>query len=326
MKHCPICNPAAQQQDMAPSKEEEAKGEALPAYEELPGPSSVTVDHQTEASSHGPSIASPFNFPSDTNLPPAYEAEETVERRPIAIPQTTPDPKSPFLNAYSPYLLGHGVTPETWAGFLQTLSGFLAATVSEKAVSHAAEIGRHIGDVPKRFGKETLAHAKETGQAISDSAKKGNYIGAAVRAILGVGVALPVATAVRAAGAAISLPFAALHAVTKDPKTPRERAVAYAAAANVKWLHKRGLQANLLDTAELSQVLGVSVDEFLQAARVSKDAGAVGQLAALGSYIAELDIRTSSPLELGVGTLWLVVTQKGEGESYDHRGKGKERR
>lgn len=313
---------------MAPSKEEEAKGEALPAYEELPGPSSATVD-QTEASSHGPSIASPFNFPSDTDLPPAYQAAETVERRPIAIPQTTPDPKSPFLNAYSPSLLGHGVTPETWAGFLQTLSGFLAATVSDKAISHAAEIGRHIGDVPKRFGKETLAHAKEAGQAVSDSAKKGNYIGAAVHAILGVGVALPVATAVRAAGAAISLPFAALHAVTKDPKTPKERAVAYAAAANVKWLHKRGLQANLLDTAELSQVLGVPVDEFLQAARASKDASAVGQLAALGSYIAELDVRTSGPLELGVGTFWLVVTQKGQDEDHDHsheRGKGKEKR
>ncbi|KAI0837171.1 hypothetical protein F5Y06DRAFT_272137 [Hypoxylon sp. FL0890] len=313
---------------MASSKEQEAKGDALPAYEEVPSPSSANAG-QAEASSHGPSIASPFNFPSDTHLPPAYQATETVERRPIAIPQITPDPKSPFLNAYSQALLGHGVTPETWSGFLQTLSGFLAATVSEKAVSHAAEVGRHIGDVPKRFGKATLAHAKETGHYISDSAKKGDYIGAAMRTIIGVGVSLPVATAVRAAGAVVSLPFAALNAVTRDPKTPKERAVAYAAAANVKWLHRRGLQATLLDTAELSQVLGVGVDEFLQSTRASKDVGAAGQLAALGSYIAELDVRTLGPLELGVGTFWLVVTQKGEDEDRDHsreRGKGKERR
>ncbi|KAI1413237.1 hypothetical protein F5Y13DRAFT_161824 [Hypoxylon sp. FL1857] len=310
---------------MAPSKEDEAKGDVLPAYEELPGPSSASAG-QEEASSHGPSIASPFNFPSDTHLPPAYQASEIVdERRPIAIPQISPDPKSPFLNAYSQSLLGHGVTPDTWTGFLQTLSGFLAATVSEKAVSHAAEIGRHIGDVPRRFGKETLAHVKETGHSISDSAKKGNYIGAAVRTILGVGVALPVATAFRAVGAVVSLPFAAINAVTKDPKTPKERAVAYAAAANVKWLHKRGLQAALLDTTELSQVLGVSADEFLQTARASKDGGAAAQLAALGSHIAELDVRTPGPLELGPGTFWLVVTQKGEDEEHDYiRGKGKE--
>ncbi|KAI1136062.1 hypothetical protein F5Y05DRAFT_392786 [Hypoxylon sp. FL0543] len=313
---------------MAPSKEEEAKGDTLPAYEEVSGPSSASAN-QAEASSHGPSLASPFNFPSDTHLPPAYQASEAVESRPIAIPQTTPDPKSPFLNAYSQSLLAHGVTPETWAGFLQTLSGFLAATVSEKAVSHAAEVGRHIGDVPKRFGKETLAHVKDTGRDISDSAKKGNYIGAAVRAILGVGVALPVATAARAVGAVVSLPFAALNAVTKDPKTPKERAVAYAAAANVKWLHKRGLQAALLDTTELSQVLGVPADEFLQTARASKDAGAAAQLAALGPYIAELDVRTPGPLELGVGTFWLVVTHKGEDEYHERShegGEGKERR
>ncbi|KAI1378569.1 hypothetical protein F4677DRAFT_371576 [Hypoxylon crocopeplum] len=308
---------------MAPSKDEEAKGEALPSYEDASGPSSSNA-HQVEASTAGPTVASPFNFPPDTDLP-AYTAPGTVEQRPIAIPQIKADPTSPLLDAYSQSLLRYGVTEETWASFLRTLSGFLAATVSEKAVSHAAEIAQHIGDVPKRFGKETLAHAKATGHAISDSAKKGNYIGAATRVIGGT-IALPLGTAFRAVGAVLSLPFAAVGALTKDPKTPKERAVAYAAAANVKWLHKRGLEAHLLDTTELSQVLGLPVSELLQAAYATKDPSAAAQLAALGTHIAELEVRTPTALQLGASTFWLVVAQKGEDHEHSHgRGKGKDK-
>ncbi|KAI2630290.1 hypothetical protein GGS26DRAFT_104387 [Hypomontagnella submonticulosa] len=299
---------------MAFSKEEEAKGEQLPSYEAVSDPSTSHVG-QVEAPVDGPTTDSPFNFPSDSNLPP-YSAPST-QQRPIAIPQITANPTAPFLDAFSQTLLRHGITKETWSAFLRTLSGFLAATVSEKAISHAAEIGQTVGDVPKRFGKETLAHAKATGHAITDSAKKGNYIGAA-RNVIGGAIALPVATAIRAVGATVSLPFAALGAVTSPPKTPKERAVAYAAAANLKWLNRRGLQASLLDTAELCQSLGLSVEELLRIARGANDGSAEAQIKALGTYIAEVEARIPGPLELGAGTFWLVVTEKGEDRAYPH--------
>ncbi|KAI0384050.1 hypothetical protein F5Y04DRAFT_248821 [Hypomontagnella monticulosa] len=311
---------------MAFSKEEEAKGEQLPSYEAVPGPSSSQHVGQVEAPIDGPTTDSPFNFPSDGDLPAYSEPsnEPQQQKRPIAIPQITATPTAPFLDAYSQILLRHGVTKETWSGFLRTLSGFLAATVSEKAVSHAAEMAQHVGDVPKRFGKETFAHAKSTGRAISDSAKKGNFIGAATHVVGGM-VALPVATAIRAIGATVSLPFVALGAATKDPKTPEERAVAYAAAANIKWLSRRGLHASLLDTAELSKNLGLPAEELLRTAYNAGDVAAEAQLKALGSYIAGLEARIPGPLELGAGTLWLVVTEQGGDDEHNPGwGKGKQ--
>ncbi|KAI1459453.1 hypothetical protein F4805DRAFT_420343 [Annulohypoxylon moriforme] len=331
---------------MAPTKEEEARGEALPAYSEF-SESSISHPDQPQASAstsasaptpaptsanttNAPTVTSPFNFPSDSNLPAYSATAETIVHKPLAIPQITPDPKAPFLDAYSDVLLRHGVTPETWSGFLRTLSGFLAATVSDKAVSHAAQMARHVGQVPKRFGKETLAHAKATGHAIADSARKGNLVGAATHTILGGAVWLPVATAIRAIGATVSLPFAVLGATVEDPKTPRERAEAYALAANAKWLHRRGLEAHLLQTKELAPVLGLGVEEMVGIARGVKDGDAAAQLAALGGHVAEVEVRDGpAGLELGGLTFWLVVTQKpedGESDRDSERGKGKGKR
>ncbi|KAI2472624.1 hypothetical protein F4781DRAFT_428329 [Annulohypoxylon bovei var. microspora] len=314
---------------MAPSKEEEAKGEALPAYEEFASSSTSPIAppsaprQPTAASANGPTVTTPFNFPSDSDLPAYSATPETVLQRPVAIPQVSPDPKAPFLDAYSEVLLRHGVTGETWAGFLSTLSGFLAATVSDKAVSHAAQMARHVGQVPKRFGRETLAHARSTGRQIADSARKGNFVGAATHTLLGGIVWLPVATAVRAIGAAVSLPFAAIGAAVEDPKTPKERAEAYAQAANAKWLNRRGLEAHLLETAELAPNLGLSVDEMLAIAKGAKEGSAVAQLGALGTHVAEVEVRGPATLELGAITFWLVVMQKLEDESDRASGKGK---
>ncbi|KAL7620444.1 hypothetical protein AAE478_009439 [Parahypoxylon ruwenzoriense] len=307
---------------MGSKKDKEAHDEALPSYEDISGPSSFS---HAGPSIEGPSVASPFNFPSDADSPPSYSAPSGTDtfQRPIAIPQVTADPKSPFLDAYAQLLLQHGITDRAWAGFLRTLSGFLSATVSEKTVSHAADMAQHVGEVPKRFGKATLAHAKETGRAISDSAKTGDFIGAAW-GVVGGAIALPVATSIRAVGAAVALPFAALDALGKKPRTPRERAVAYTAAANLKWLHRRGLEAQILDTTELSQILGLPVTEMLRITNAAKDASAVGQIAALGAHIAELEVHMPATIELEPSTFWLVVTQRSEGdESTNKKGKGK---
>ncbi|XXH02540.1 hypothetical protein Hte_008916 [Hypoxylon texense] len=356
---------------MGPTRQEEARGHTLPSYDEASNPSSypatavelpadpeprapveLPAEVPTELPAEvpaglpvaGPTVSSPFNFPSDTHLPPyvatspsslpgggnsssSSSSSHPDERRPVAIPQTRAAPAAPFLDAYSPLLLRHGVTREAWAAFLATLSGFLAATVSRKAVSHAAEMAQHVGDVPRRFGQETWHHAKQTGRTIGDSARRGDLVGAAVHAVRGT-IALPVATAFRAVGAGVSLPFAALGAVVREPKTPRERAAAYAESANVKWLRRRGLEAHLLDTAELARALGgggggsssgLSAGELLQTAwSVREYPSAAAQLAALGPWVVDLELGAPGPLELEAGTLWLVVTQRGEDHGHGH--------
>ncbi|KAI1477113.1 hypothetical protein F4774DRAFT_390631 [Daldinia eschscholtzii] len=339
---------------MARSKEEEARGEALPSYDDVSGPSTAvelpatmptTAPNVVELSASVPitrptavelpasvpaatptavelpgtvpttvpTTNSPFNFPPVSELPPyTISPATTNDHRPIAIPQIKPKSTSPLVEAFPPSLLRHGIPRETWLGFIRTLSGFLAATVSQKAISHAGDMAQHVGDVPKRFGKETMAHIKASGHNIKETAKSGNVVGAAAH-VVGATIGIPVATALRAVGAAVSLPFAALNAVSREPKTPKERAIAYAAAANVKWLHRCGLEAHLLDTAELGHLLGLSVNDLLRIALGAYDPNSAGQLGALGAYIAELDIRNPDMLELGAGTFWLVVTETGEG-------------
>jgi hypothetical protein len=120
---------------------------------------------------------------------------------------------------------------------------------------------------------------------------------------------LPVGTALRAVGATVSLPFAAINAVAQKPQTPRERATAYAAAANEKWLSARGLKAGLVDTAELARMVELPVSKFLDLASASRDSGAIGMIDALKQYIAELEIFEGNTLSLDANTLWLVVLE-----------------
>jgi len=200
------------------------------------------------------------------------------------------------------------------------MSAFLAAKVSEQAVAHAADIGRHVTDVPKRFGEGTADHAKHVGRNIRDSAKSGNYAGAAM-GVVGGAIGLPVGTALRAVGAAVSLPFAAIRGVTSKPQTPRERATAYAEAANQKWLGQRGLRAQLVDTPELARVAGIPVTRLLHLARASGDNSAAAQLGALREYISEVEVFTGSKLEIGANTLWLtIVPEVGIASAADPKG------
>ncbi|PMD29187.1 hypothetical protein L207DRAFT_521159 [Hyaloscypha variabilis F] len=294
-----------------PSKEEEAEMAAREAKETDDGALPVY-----QATVHGPTIDSPFDFPSDEPPPPftaasqsASSSASTKSQRPIAIPQTSPEKTEPFLDAYSQRLLQYGIPPESWRAFLSTMSAFLAAKVSEQAVAHAADVGRHVSTIPKRFGKETARHAKDVGNNIRDSAKSGNYVGAAMGVVSGA-IFLPVGAAVRAVGATVSLPFAAMHAVAQKPQTPRERAIAYAAAANEKWLGARGLRAGLVDTAELARMADVPVSRLLDIASAANDRDAGGKIDALKDYIAELETFEGSSLRLGANTLWLVVLEQ----------------
>ncbi|KAK1762327.1 hypothetical protein QBC33DRAFT_501438 [Phialemonium atrogriseum] len=320
------------------SKHEEATRAALEAHggvdEALPAYSAMPSEGQ------GPTADSPFNFPS-AQPPPTFASASasssaaastsasasasaptpTQLQRPIAIPQVTPAATAPFLDAYAKPLLQYGITPESWRGFLTTMSAFLAAKVSDQALAHAAAIGRHVSQVPKRFGQDTKDHAKAVGRGIRDSVRSGSVVGTAVGVIGGL-VTLPLGTALRAVGAAASLPVAAVGAVTQKPRTPRERAEAYAAAANEKWFGVRGLCARLVDTPELARIGGVPVTRLLDVAGGCSDRSAEAQIGALNGYVTELETAKGAQLELGANTLWLMIFQEGSAPASEGKTMG----
>lgn len=229
----------------------------------------------------------------------------------MAFPQVQPDAASPFVPAYAPILLSYGITKETWCSFLNTMSAFLSAKVSDRAVSHAADMAKHMGEVPRSFGKGVASHAQSIGRDISSNVKRGNIIGAAM-GVIGGAISLPVGTVMGAVGMVTSLPATAIGAIAKKPQTPYERAAAYAEVANKKWLRLRGLQALILDTTQLAQLVGVSDNVLLGLVRETKDSSsASGQLRALEAHIEALQVQEEVKVSLEARNLWLVVTRMG---------------
>ncbi|KAL6700037.1 hypothetical protein J3F84DRAFT_362485 [Trichoderma pleuroticola] len=309
----------------------------VPAYQESrSGPSdsaSLSVSHSLSASASvsasasqlpagtsalAPTVTSPFNFPTDgkgkdgavTAPPPVYKvgssSSSSSAARTIAFPQIKPDPDSPFLVAYAPVLLSYGITEETWRSFMMTISAFLTATISDRALSHATDVAAHMGQSPKNLGRNVAAHAKSIGRNVSDNAKRGNIIGAAM-GLIGGTISLPISTALGVVGTTLSLPGQAIGAVTKRPRTPQERAATYAAVANEEWLHMRGLHAHLFDSAGLAHHLGMPLDTLLSLAWETKESDAARQMRALEPHIAGLDVDEGASLQLKTQTLWLVL-------------------
>jgi hypothetical protein len=162
-----------------------------------------------------------------------------------------------------------------------------------------------------RFGQDTVEHAKAVGRGIRDAAERGNYVGAATGAVGGA-IALSLGTAFRAVGAAMSLPGTAVGAVTQKPRTPKERAAVYAAAANEKWLSMRVLRAELMDTPELARNVGLPMTRLLGRVHASADRSAAGQINALNEFVCELvETNAESTLDLEESTLWLIIFQEG---------------
>ncbi|CAJ2501841.1 Uu.00g046940.m01.CDS01 [Anthostomella pinea] len=281
----------------------------------------------TTGTTTGPTVEEPFNFPSvsDAALPPystpsgsniassstsTPQQQQQQHHRPIAIPQTQPTPTAPFLPAYAPSLLRHGIPATSFRSFLSTLSAFLSSRVSERALQHTADMAQNLGAVPRTVGRETAAHARDVGRNIVTEARRGNLVGAGVSAIVQGGIALPLGFALRTVGAIFSLP----GAVARRPLTPRERADVYVACANRDWFHPRGLHAALMDGRGLAQVVGggVGAEELVGRAWVGgQGTGAGDQMAVLERYLAPLEIAMpATPMGLEVGTLWLVMLPK----------------
>lgn len=289
-------------------KAEQATSEAGPSSPEPADP--APAYEETATAGQAPTPSDPLNFPSNAELPP-YEARPGSSSfadgdRVIAVPQAVPDPAAPFVPAYPVTLLRYGIPEDSWRSFLATLSGFLTAKVSDRAISHAGQVAQHLSQGPKTFGKGVVSHARSIGQGIADNARSGNFIGAAF-GLINAAVSIPVATALGAAGTATQLPASALSALATRPQTPLERASAYAAVANKEWLNARGLEAKLVDSAGLAQSLGLPVRTLLDLARESKKNNAAGQLEALQAHVAPMQVEQAAALTLAAGSLWILL-------------------
>lgn len=301
-----------------PSAASQSHSQTPSAADDIPSEAYPQSDNLDQVGKGLPTVDSPFNFPTD-ELPPAYEpvtatassssssaAAASGLLKPIAIPQTVPDATAPFLSAYPPSLLSRGVTEESWKAFMDTISAFLTAKVGDRAISHAGDMAKHFSEDTRNLGKGVASHTKHLGRDISRHAKKGNIIGVAATAISGV-ISLPIMVALGAAGTAVKLPGAAVGAIVKRPRTPAERVNAYAAVANEKWLHSRGLHAQLVKTEGLAHVLGMPTSQLLGVARGGKEGSAVGQLKALEMHIEPLKLAQDETLGLSETSLWLAV-------------------
>lgn len=304
--------------------------EPLPSYDEAPAslmefpPEKsvlVTPAHdipEQVSRAHYPSAADPFAFPSPD--PSTHSAARTISR-PLAIPQVSPSAAAPLLPAYPTALLSVGITAESWRSFVDTVSAFLSAKISQQAVHHAADIASNIGDFHKQYALRMKANAKN----ITQSAKSFNP-GGVIGNTLGITFG--------SIGHVVTSGFQAVGSLRLKPQTPRERAAVYIEAANLDWFHSRGLHAALMDTIELSALCEASMPEMLSAAVACGSTSARPQLAALQEIIGEMDIQeaprsnatpyesaasyrkaagkrpVTHQLELGATTLWLVLVQK----------------
>ncbi|KAF2172685.1 hypothetical protein M409DRAFT_16647 [Zasmidium cellare ATCC 36951] len=311
--------------------------EELPTYEN-PEPSNTTAQLPPEKSTHsqGPTTSAPFNFPT-ADLP-TYETAVDFQK-PLAIPQSSPTPDAPFVSAYPTDLLTYGIPAESWYAFVDTLSAFVSAKVSQQAIHHASDVAQSIQDYHKQY----VTNVKRSFKSMGKSAKQFNPFG-----IVGGALGLTFGTVGHAVGSVFNAPLSLIQ----KPKTPRERATVYVAAANKDWFHRRGLHALLLDTSELATVLGTSYHDILGTARGRQSSDAVEQMASLRQWIGDVQARVDpvksgdgerstsslqpeasssrltpvssrqskgksssigefpSQLQLGAQTLWLVITQK----------------
>ncbi|KAI1312443.1 hypothetical protein F5Y03DRAFT_237437 [Xylaria venustula] len=322
-----VVSPATQYSDLPEAVHPE------PNYSTLPEP----VFPSSSSSSH-PSSSSAAAASAWTSTPSF-----------IAIPQVAAKATAPFPAAYNrPFLLRRGVTQDAFTSFLATLSAFLTATVSERALTHAQDVGRSLNDVPKRLTQDTIAHAKTVGRRAEARARKGNLIGAGVTAIAGV-VTIPVAAALHVAGAALSLPVTVGGGLAKKPLSPRERADAYLAVAQKDWFGQRGLTVSLCTTVELLQRIDpyagsssgsglglaneneATVRKLVDIAHRTWESGPAGQLQALQSEfgLAPLEIATDDKvkfLDIGAGTLWLVLSEARSGNNHHYEQPEKSRK
>ncbi|KAJ3478736.1 hypothetical protein NLG97_g8493 [Lecanicillium saksenae] len=220
---------------------------------------------------------------------------------PIAIPQVSPKKSSSFLPVYTPELLHYGVTEQAWRLFLQKMSRILADKPPRRSILHAQDMAFsavRFGTGLWRLHVELLEMAKELfGDQFEQSP------GLAMFNLASAIVAGPFLIAFMDALAA---PIWLCAVVFTLPVTRRERAKLYAAATNHKWMHSRGLHAQIMSSEELEAFTGASViqpdyhheGEFLNQSK---------SVQSIPEHVERLFLYESSALLIGRETLWLVI-------------------
>ncbi|KHO00433.1 uncharacterized protein MAM_01211 [Metarhizium album ARSEF 1941] len=278
-----------------------------------------------------PTVDAPFDFPTTTAPPPPYEAladadadagpssSSGAQARPIAIPQVAPDQAAPFLRAYPPRLLAYGIIEQTWRSFLDTVSAFLTAKVSDQAVAHAADVARSLGEPPKNYGRALANHTKSVGKQLAKDARRFNVSGVAA-GVVGGAISIPMHAALGAVHTIFQIPGSAVSAISRTPRTPLQRAATYAAVANQDWLDGRGLHAVLLDTKQLAAMVHVPGDKFLEMAAVGGKSGtAAATMSALDGHVEKLNMLGDEAVVLSDTSLWLVLVPVVKEEEEDTR-------
>ncbi|KAG8406422.1 hypothetical protein J3459_012161 [Metarhizium acridum] len=290
---------------------------AGPSTTSDPAERAPTYEEATEAKGGVPTVDSPFNFPTSTDLPPSYEAHaeaeagpsssKSVRTKPVAIPQVAPEPAAPFLPAYPPSLLAHGITEQTWRSFLDTVSAFLTAKVSGRAIAHAGDMAKSLGEPPKNYGKSLVNHTKSVGKQLVKDARRFDVFGVAA-GVIGGAISIPMHAAFGAVDTIFQIPGTAVSAISKTPRTPLQRAATYSAVASKDWLNARGLHAVLLDTRQLAEMIHVPGSKFLEmAAEGAKSGTAAATMCALGGHIEKLNMLEDEVVVLSDRSLWLVL-------------------
>ncbi|QPG93552.1 hypothetical protein C2857_000700 [Epichloe festucae Fl1] len=275
-----------------------------------PGPRVITgpaeqvpvssYDYEATGSSGAiPTVDSPFNFPAGRLPPPSPRArQQQQQQQQQQHPSYPPNP---------PSLLAHGITEQAWRSFLDTVSAFLTAKVSDRVIAHAADVAKSLGEPHVNYGKSLANHAKTVGRQIARDARRLNLWRVAAN-VIGGAVSIPVHAALGAVHAISAIPSTALAAVSKTPKTPLQRAATYSAVASKDWLNARGLHAVLLDTRQLAEVVRVPPDTLLDiAAEGGRTGGAAGTMGALEGHLEKLSVSEDKAVVLSAQSLWLVL-------------------
>jgi hypothetical protein len=131
---------------------------------------------------------------------------------------------------------------------------------------------------------------KDTFTSLSQNAKQNPL--SLIPGVIGATIGLTVGTALKITGSAMSLPGTAIGA-SLSMKSAKDRAEAYAIAANKDWLHKRNLHVQLMSTAELAVYLHISIQQILDAIS-SAPASPQEQMNALQDLIEAVDVRKKS--------------------------------
>lgn len=215
----------------------------------------------------------PFTFPSEG--PPPYTPSRSIDRL-CAIPQTQSSQTAPLLSAYPPALSAHGITQQSWLSFLRTISAILTATPSKRLLAHASDI---TTSVPKKLGKDLLSTTTTAGKNLGHSAKHLNPFGV-LGSVMGFTVGVT--------GAVVGSIFGAPGTMATASRTSLERAEAYLAAANGKWLHGRGLHVALLGLPDVAVRVGSTPQQILEVAMAARAGGSVRQMAALRPWVGEM--------------------------------------